>query len=193
MMNKNKMEEYIKALEEELCASIEREKKLTEDDLSFGAFVAKKIKKSSFYTDIIADPDSRMGRVARAPRSVYRIIKNPEVRKSLLQKKTVNETSLGESGEGFFLNPWMVNVENRKRITEEALAKNKKIALYYIEKPDSSTFRYRCFNTFEATKESKKWQAVYYFKDEIDLVKKFLPESSILVFGRQSGQEKTMN
>ncbi|MBQ3296730.1 glycosyltransferase [Candidatus Saccharibacteria bacterium] len=193
VMNKDEMEEYIKALEEELCASIEREKKLIEDDLGFGAFVMKKVKRSGLYKDIITNPDSKMGRVARAPRSFYRIIKNPEVRSSLLQKKTVNGTSLEENEEGLFLDPWMVNVENRKRITEEALAKNKKVALYYIEKPDSSTFRYRCFNTFEATKESKKWQAVYYFKDEIDLVKKFLPESNILVFGRQSGQEKTIN
>ena len=87
VMNKDEMEEYIKALEEELCASIEREKKLIEDDLGFGAFVMKKVKRSGLYKDIITNPDSKMGRVARAPRSFYRIIKNPEVRSSLLQKK----------------------------------------------------------------------------------------------------------
>ena len=80
-------DDYIKALEEELCASLEREKKLSEEELGFGTFVVGKIKRSKLYKNVISEPDSKMGKVARAPRSIYRIIKNPEVRNNILQKK----------------------------------------------------------------------------------------------------------
>ena len=192
MLNMNDRDDYVKALEEELCASLEREKKLSEEELGFGAFVAKKIKKTRLYKDVISEPDSKMGKVARAPRSVYRMIKNPEVRNNILQKKTVNNVSLREAEEGHFLDPWMIDLKERKALAEKALAEGKKLALYYVEKPDSSTFRYRCYNTLQATLESKKWQAVYFFKQEVDTVKKLLPKSSVLIFGRQSGQEKTI-
>ena len=82
-----KTDEYIKALESELCASIEREQKLTKEDLSFRLFLLGKIKRTKLYKNIISDPDSKAGKVVRAPRSIYRLIKNPEVRRSLSQKK----------------------------------------------------------------------------------------------------------
>ena len=189
-MDKN--EEYIKALEDELCASIEREKKLSEEDLKLGAFMLKKMKKSKLYKNVISEPDSRMGKVARAPRSFYRLIKNPEVRNNILQKKTANNIELENANEGHFLDPWMVDLKERRAIAKKALIEGRKLALYYVEKPDSSTFRYRCYNTFQATLESEKWQAVYFFKQEINVVKDLLSQSSILVFGRQSGQEKTI-
>lgn len=185
-------DDYIKALEEELCASLEREKKLSEEELGFGTFVVGKIKRSKLYKNVISEPDSKMGKVARAPRSIYRMIKNPEVRNNILQKKTVNNVSLEGTEEGHFLDPWMIDLKARKALAEKALAEGKKLALYYVEKPDSSTFRYRCYNTLQTTLESKKWQAVYFFKQEVDTVKKLLPKSSVLIFGRQSGQEKTI-
>lgn len=185
-----KMGEYVKALEEELLASIEREKKLSEEDLSLKDFTVKKIKKTKIYKNVISEPDSRMGKVARAPRSFYRIVKNPEVRKNLMQKKTVNNTEAGLTSDGHFLDPWMVDLEMREGIVKRALKDNKKLVIYFVEKPDSSTFRYRCYNTFRATENSKNWQAVYFFKDELEVVEKFLPKSNLLVFGRQSGQEK---
>ena len=188
-----KTDEYVKALEEELCASLEREKKLSEEDLSFRAFTAQKIKKTKLYKNVISDPDSKAGKVVRAPRSVYRLVKNPEVRKNLMQKKTINDTLVSEAVDYHFLDPWMVDLALREKIAKEALKNGKKLALYFVEKPDSSTFRYRCYNTFQATKNSKKWQAVYFFKDEIETVEKLLPKSSLLVFGRQSGQEKLVN
>lgn len=191
--NKKSMEEYIAALEEELLASIEREEKNAMDDLSFKDFTVKKIKKTRFYKNVASDPDSKMGKVVRAPRSAYRIIKNPEVRKSLMQKKTINNIEVREVKDGHFLEPWLVDLEIRKDIAKKSLKEGKKLALYFVEKPDSSTFRYRCYNTFEATKKSKKWQAVYFFKNEIDAVEELLPKASILIFGRQSGQEKLVD
>ena len=184
---------YIEALEEELCASIEREKKNSGEYLSFKSYCVKRVKRTKLYKNIISDPDSKMGKIARAPRSFYRIIKNPEIYKSITQKKTVNGEKVGEVEDGHFLDPWMVSLENRQKIVDEALKKGKKLALYFIEKPDSSTFRYRCYNTFTATTESNKWQAVYFFKNEFDVVKEILPKSSVLILGRQSGQEKIID
>lgn len=192
MAKNTKNNEYLMALEEELCASIEREHRMSLEDLGFWAFTVKKIKKTKLYKNIISDPDSRMGKVARVPRSVYRVIKNPEVRRSLMQKKTVNNVVAERANEGHFLDPWVVDSKKRQEIAKQALKDGKKLALYFVEKPDSSTFRYRCYNTFEATKESKEWQTVYFFKDEVGIVEELLPECSELIFGRQSGQEKTI-
>lgn len=181
---------YIRALEEELCASLEREKKLSEEELTFRTFVSKKFKNTKLYKNIISDPDSKAGKIARTPRSVYRLIRNPEVRKSLLQKKTVNDTPVSESDDNHFLDPWSVDFAKRRAIAQKALSDGRKLALYFVEKPDSSTFRYRCYNTFAATQKSQKWQAVYFFKKEVSAIEDLLPKSSVLILGRQSGQEK---
>ena len=191
--NKEDQNEYVRALEEELCASIERERGLSENDLTFRSFVTKKIKKSKLYKKVLSDPSSRIGKFARAPRSFYRIIKNPEVRKNLMQKKTASSLSLDSEGEDCFLEPWKINLTKRENIAKQALDEGRTLVLYFVEKPDSSTFRYRCYNTFMATKDSKKWQAVYFFKDEMKTVEKLLLSCGILIFGRQSGQEKIVN
>ena len=182
--------EYVEALENELLASLERERKLFDEELSLLGFINKKIKKTKIYKNIISNPDSKAGSVVRAPRSIYRLIKNPEVRKSLLQKKTINNTLVENAENGHFLEPWMVDVDVRINVVKNALREGRKLVLYFVEKPDSSTFRYRCYNTFEATKKSAKWQAVYFFKDEIRHVETLLPKAAVVIFGRQSGQEK---
>lgn len=178
-------DKYIAALESELRASIERERKLSDTGMGLIEFIRKKIEDTKFYKDCIDNPNSSTGKMIRAPRSFYRIIRNPEVRKSILQKKTL-------SGSESFLEPWLVDLDVRKRIAEEALSSGRELALYFAEKPDSATFRYRCYNTFAATLSSKKWQAVYFYKNEVSVIKELLPKCKILVFGRQSGQEKSV-
>ena len=195
MMNMVKQkidEEYLKALEEELCASLEREKRLSNENLSFVKFLGKKIKRTKLYTDIISNPDSKAGKIARMPRTLFRIARNPEVRKEILQKKTA-ENLEEKYRDTNFLSPWIIDMEKRKEIAEKAIKAGRKLVVYYVEKPDASTFRYRCFNTFEATLKSKKWQAVYFFKKELPTIKELIPKSSLLVFGRQSGQEKSID
>ena len=86
-MVKENNEAYVKALEEELKASLEREWALSNDNLSFAGFVGKKIKKTSLYKNILSNPDSKVGKVARAPRTMLRLARNPEIRKELAQKK----------------------------------------------------------------------------------------------------------
>lgn len=183
MVAKRSEEEYVQALESELMASLEREKNLLNEDLNMKTFLVKKVKNSKLYKNVISNPDSKAGTVVRAPRSIYRLIKNPEVRKSLMQKKTISD----------YLGPWNIKLEERKNVAKKSIKEGKKLALYFVEKPDSSTFRYRCYNTYQATLKSEKWQAVYFFKNEVGVVEELLPKASLLVFGRQSGQEKIVS
>ncbi|MBQ3292860.1 glycosyltransferase [Candidatus Saccharibacteria bacterium] len=189
MAKEESSEEYIRALEEELMASIEREEKLSNEDLKIRPFVMQKIKRTKLYKNVISDPDSKSGKLARAPRTIYRMIRNPEVRKSLLQKKTANGKII-EAEKVNSLEPWTVSLKTREKIARESLKDGRKLVLYFVDKPDSSTFRYRCYNTFQATLKSKKWQAVYFFRDEVKTFEELLSKSSLVIMGRQSGQTK---
>ncbi len=84
------------------------------------------------------------------------------------------------------LEPWLLPLAERKRIFLEAKRAGKKIALYYSKAPDSSTFRYRVYNTFQATQQSKKWQAVFFSRSEAKTISELLPQSDIFILGRQS-------
>lgn len=193
MVENNDKDSYIRALEDELRAAIEREDNVLEKDLGFGEFVAEKIRKTKLFTKVLSEPDSRAGKIARMPRSIYRIIKNPEVRKNLMQKKTVNDAESVIIQENHFLDPWMIDIEKRREVAYRALKKGKKLAIYYVEKPDNSTFRYRCYNTFQATLESERWQSVYFFKYELDIMEELVPRADLMILGRQSGQEKAID
>lgn len=188
-----KKEQYVECLEEELKASLERERLLSNENISFAGFIGKKIKKTGLYKNIISNPNSRMGKIARAPRTLLRRIKNPEIKEDLSQKKTANELiKKYDIKNSHLLDPWNISLKERKEVALNAIKDGKKLALYFVEKPDSSTFRYRCFNTYEATLDSKKWQAVFFLKNEVEIVKELLPKSSLLIYGRMSGQEKTV-
>ena len=182
-----KDESYIRALESELCASIEREEKLLAEEMGVGQFLKAKIKHSKLYKDVISDPNSGMGKIVRAPRSFYRLVKNPEVRESFMQKKSVNKVCSRS-----WVEPWSVELKDREEVVELALKDGKKIALYFVKNIDYSTSRYRCYNTFEATLESEKWQAVYFLKDEVEEALKNLPRCNVLIFGREAGLSKSM-
>ncbi len=84
------------------------------------------------------------------------------------------------------IEPWGLTLAERLRVFDAAKERGKKIALYFVKGPDSSTFRYRCFNTYQATLKSDKWQAVFFFKNEMREVEKTIPESDLVVLGRQS-------
>ncbi len=190
-MVKENNEAYVKALEEELKASLEREWALSNDNLSFAGFVGKKIKKTSLYKNILSNPDSKVGKVARAPRTMLRLARNPEIRKELAQKKTQNDLiEKYDIKNSHLLAPWKIGVDERKQLVLDSVKKGKKVAIYCVEKPDASTFRYRCYNTYEISKKSTKWQAVFFCKNELETIKELLPKCNLLIFGRQSGQEK---
>ena len=74
----------------------------------------------------------------------------------------------------------------------QAKEEGKKIALYYDRELDISTFRYRCFNVMQATKKSKKWQAIFFVRNEIDVMRELIPECDLVVLGRQSRWDSTI-
>ncbi len=81
--------------------------------------------------------------------------------------------------------PWNIPLDVRKHDVSSALKSGKKVALMLYPKVDqASSFRYRSYNIYQATKLSKKWQLVYFFMDEIGTVQSLLPECHLLVFGR---------
>ena len=84
------------------------------------------------------------------------------------------------------IEPWGTTLDERVKLFEDAKKAGKKVALYFVKGPDSSTFRYRCFNVMQVTKKSKKWQAVFFSRCESKKVKELIPRSNLLVFGRQS-------
>ena len=80
--------------------------------------------------------------------------------------------------------PWVQSLELRKKTVLNSCRNGKRIALYVYEKADTSTFRYRCYNTFQASMNSEQWQAVYFYGNETDDVINLLSETSLLVLTR---------
>jgi glycosyltransferase involved in cell wall biosynthesis len=82
------------------------------------------------------------------------------------------------------ITPWIISTYDRIKIIDEAIHKGKKIALYVYDHADTSTFRYRCYNVYQATLESARWQAVYFYVSELTIVKKILYKIDVLIFTR---------
>ena len=80
--------------------------------------------------------------------------------------------------------PWNISLTERFKILMSAKLQGKKIAAMIYRSPDTSTFRYRCYNVMQATKYSNCWQSVYFFANEIEFVKKNLASFDILIFTR---------
>ncbi|MBQ8984547.1 glycosyltransferase [Candidatus Saccharibacteria bacterium] len=81
--------------------------------------------------------------------------------------------------------PWNISLEERTKELKQAKAAHKKIAIIlYPEQDKASSFRYRGYNIYQATKNSKKWQLIYFFLEEISTVFELISEIDILIFGR---------
>lgn len=70
--------------------------------------------------------------------------------------------------------PWEIPLEMRCAMLRRSLAMGKKIALLLYESPDTSTFRYRGYNVMRATEKSEKWQSIYFFLYEKDVILEIL-------------------
>ena len=84
------------------------------------------------------------------------------------------------------IEPWNLDLKDRLKIFEDAKSAGKRIALYYAKGPDSSTFRYRCFNVFQSTLDSSIWQAVFFYRYELEKLETLIPKSDLFIFSRQS-------
>lgn len=79
--------------------------------------------------------------------------------------------------------PWAVSLEQRIRMVRSAAEQGRKVALLLYRQADTSTFRYRCYNIYQATRDSE-WQSVYFFLNELDAVESLLCMSQVLVLTR---------
>ena len=191
---KDLLEKENTALKSELEASLAREAEL-ESNYTLKNFMKKKISRTKLYR-AAKNPDSKFGRILRAPRTIYRIAKNPEIIQDIRKKKLIIENSPEEKKfpiPPHKLDPWMLSFDERLEILKKAKKDNKKIALYLVEKPDSSTFRYRCYNTMQITKSSKTWQAVYFYNPELEKIKNHFAHIDTLVIGRESCSRKLID
>ena len=81
--------------------------------------------------------------------------------------------------------PWNISLEARLRELNSAKKSKKKIAaILYSDRDLYSSFRYRAYNIYAATKHSKKWQLIYFFPAELAELKDILPKIDLLIFGR---------
>ena len=81
--------------------------------------------------------------------------------------------------------PWLIPLAERKKVMDLALSEHKKLALLLYPSPDGSTFRYRGYNLYKACLDSKDWQLIYFFNNEIAELEKALPFADILILCRQ--------
>lgn len=81
-------------------------------------------------------------------------------------------------------NPWIIPLEIRKKNVLEAYDQGIKPAILLYHTADTSTFRYRCYNLWQATSKSKKWRSVYFFINEVEDLIQLLPFCKILIFSR---------
>ena len=80
--------------------------------------------------------------------------------------------------------PWLIPTAERIRLFYTAKREGKRVCLMVYDHADTSTFRYRCYNVLQWTKQSRTWQAVYFYRSEIETVMKLLPEADLLELAR---------
>lgn len=81
--------------------------------------------------------------------------------------------------------PWDIPLSTRKAEFLAAKKSGKKVALLlYPEENKASSFRYRGYNIYQATKNSKEWQLVYFFTTELGTVFDLVEGTDLLIFGR---------
>ncbi|WP_051656806.1 glycosyltransferase [Butyrivibrio sp. AE3004] len=80
--------------------------------------------------------------------------------------------------------PWNIPVQYRIDEMSAAIKAGYKIALMFYDKPDSSTFRYACYNVYQHSQNSKEWRAFYFYEFECETVKDYLKKASLLIMSR---------
>ena len=60
-----------------------------------------------------------------------------------------------------------MDLKTRLELLEASLKEGKKIVIYVAESETVALFRYQCTNILDATRYSKKWQAIWFLKGEL--------------------------
>jgi len=80
--------------------------------------------------------------------------------------------------------PWVIPLDTRIQILRKYIKSESKINLYLYEHPDTSTFRYRCYNTMRLTENESKWKCMYFYENELKTVENFLSSINLLTLSR---------
>lgn len=80
--------------------------------------------------------------------------------------------------------PWNDSLRERVALLKSDIEKGKKIVVHLYDKPDSSTFRYACYNVCQYSRDSEVYGSHYFFADECETVGKFLDNIDLLIFCR---------
>ena len=77
--------------------------------------------------------------------------------------------------------PWNITLIERCKFLRKCIREGYNIAVLLYGVPDDSTFRYRAYNIFEATKgEKSNWKTVFFFMHELDVIFPYLKYIDIL-------------
>jgi len=80
--------------------------------------------------------------------------------------------------------PWEIDCTKRVLYLAKMIEKGYHISVIIYEYPDTSTFRYRGYNIYQAMKKSEKWKVVYFFRHELERVIPFLDQIDIVTVSR---------
>lgn len=80
--------------------------------------------------------------------------------------------------------PWNLQFPIRLKELIDAHAIGLKTVVYLYEKADTSTFRYRAYNMCETLLMSAEWCGVYFFSNELEILKKFISNIDCVVIVR---------
>ncbi len=80
--------------------------------------------------------------------------------------------------------PWDIDFSHRKNVILRSAQQKKRVAMFLYERADTSTFRYRCYNIYEALLQSKIWSASYFFLSELSSIENLLSYVDLLIVSR---------
>ena len=80
--------------------------------------------------------------------------------------------------------PWLISFEERASYLRRCIKDGCEIVLHLNEAPNTTTFRYRCYNVFRWLENSEKWRAVYFYLDEFSKIKHYIPHLSMAIVSR---------
>lgn len=80
------------------------------------------------------------------------------------------------------IEPWNIDFLTRLRIITTKTSRKK--VIYIFEAANTSTFRYRVYNMWQALNYSKSWIGSFFFENELSTVNDFIDQSCVIIFGR---------
>ncbi|MCL2389235.1 MAG: methyltransferase domain-containing protein [Elusimicrobia bacterium] len=80
--------------------------------------------------------------------------------------------------------PWDTPLDKRIAEVNHAKKSGFRVAFYFCEGSNDSSFRYRVYNIYQHLQKSAKWKAFYFYESEADVVKEYLNLADIFIIHR---------